>query len=1158
MGKQLKKGRAPPIGKSKKVTKQSAETAANVMTVMEQRSCVHFDKCVDMAKLLKKMKACKQIKCRECKKGVDMERRSEGSVSMFSFTAANKKAIWLCLECGRYLCGGVGLPTESQSHVMRHVKMTCHHLVIQCDDTRLRWCFACQSQVPFEKEENGERKDLLQEAVRLIKERSSNTCFGETEADRDSCSSSISNEIKGSGYGVRGLVNLGNTCFFNSVLQNLLSLDQLRDLLLKEDPCCGGPLVSSLKKLFTEATSQAGLFNSVINPSAFFGSLCSKAPQFRGYRQHDSHELLRCLLDGLSIEESSLRKKLDVSVDSDDSEKPTTLVDSVFGGEVSSTISCLECGHSSKVYEPFLDLSLPVPSKKPPPRKQQTFSQEERSKLPPPTKVFENVAADIKDSTEPVSTMALDNKQVPEIVVTQNDMEEVDSFWWESFGIEVSHNETDLVSQGDVSDTAPPLTQSEVVDQTFVGSTETLEHDMQCSKDTASSGISAEISEAQVWGYSDFGQSSSSAKPCTDEEVPLLVADSQVLNMPYKDDKTVLEDKGEASSSYASGHHEKPVDYVDFSWFFEEPDVSCDDDKTVREREDEVSSSLMSSHHGQTIYNVDLNEPDVSCNDKTVKEREGEVSSSLVSSIHHGQTVDYVDSSSILYKPDVSCNDKTVKECEASSSFVSGHHEQKIENADYYWYSDEPEISKGPCFGPPTKAEVSEAGFSSNSDANVVLDDSDSPVSVESCLALFTKHEILSEDNAWHCENCSNNLKLQRLREKRERFGYGWMNDYMFNQSFIFINCETIYDDDEAVDSKEVIVRSAATKRVLVNKAPPVLTIHLKRFSQDARGRLSKLRGHVAFNEFIDLGLYMDMDSRLTEEDHPVYMLSGLVEHSGTMRRGHYVAYIRGDDKERIDSSVWKAPVLTSLARFWSVGACLVKVSGGVVGFLGFGGAVGERSVEAVCHSFLASWINACRYHSLELRRFVYLGGGIYPLWRRGVGASGADSSSEAAQRVVLVTVGALSTCSFGFFTLRFLVVVESCHGCFCQQRLHFSSVLEEAIDEEYGGSLWCEEFPILGGSVGVVTHPDARVCSLGSVASLSFAGLGVLAEASCSQLSVPVFLHPSMMRGPHRSLSHGCLTALEEITVRNLPGASYSGNDVNIPGIHGNKENLT
>ncbi|KAF3557877.1 hypothetical protein F2Q69_00011439 [Brassica cretica] len=469
MGKQLKKGRAPPGGNqfSKKVAKQNAET------VMEQRSCVHFDKCVDLNKLLKKMKACERIKCRDCKEGVDMKRRSEGKVSSFSFDAAakTKRAVWLCLECGRYICGGVGLPTEAHSHVMRHIKMTCHRLVIQCENTRLRWCFACQSLLPFEKEVNGVKVDLLLDAVKLIKERSSKTYSGETVPEDSCSSSSISGEIKGFGYGVRGLVNLGNTCFFNSVLQNLLSLDRLRDRLLKEDPSCGGPLVSSLKKLFTEAISEAGLFNSVINPSAFLGSVCSVAPQFKGYQQHDSHELLRCLLDGLSTEESSLRKKHD----GDESEKPT-LVDSVFGGEVSSTISCLECGHSSKVYEPFLDLSLPVPSKK------QTLSQEERSKLTPPTKVFKNVE-DSKDSSEPVSTMTFDNNQVPEIIVTQKDMEEVGSFWCKSFGIEVSHNETDLVSQGGVSDNDDGSAKQKV-----------KEAITQCSKDTASSGID----EAQI------------------------------------------------------------------------------------------------------------------------------------------------------------------------------------------------------------------------------------------------------------------------------------------------------------------------------------------------------------------------------------------------------------------------------------------------------------------------------------------------------------------------------------------------------------------------------------------------------------------------------------------------------------------------------------
>ncbi|CAH8380849.1 unnamed protein product [Eruca vesicaria subsp. sativa] len=961
MGKQLKKGRPPPCGKqfSRKVTTQSAETD-EVVTVMEQRrSCVHFEKCVDMDRLLEKMKACEQIKCGECKEGLHMKRRCEGKVNRFSFNA--KKAIWLCLECGQYICAGDGLPTDAQSHVMRHFRLTRHPIVIQCEYTCLRWCFSCQSLLPFEKEENGEKIDLLLEAVKLIKERSSSTYSDKTEAE-DSYSSSISAEIKG--YAVRGLVNLGNTCFFNSVLQNLLSLDQLRDRLLKEDLCCDGPLVSSLKELITEATSEANLFNRVIYPSALFGVLCSKAPQFRGFQQHDSHELLRCLLDGLSIEESSLRKKLDAS---DDSEKPT-LVDSVFGGEVSSTISCLECGHSSKVYEPFLDLSLPVPSKKPPPSKKQTFSQRERFKFPP-TNVFKNVA-DSKDSSEPVSAMTLDNKQVPEIA-TQDDTEEVDSFWFEAFG------ETDLVSQGDVSDTAS-LTQPEVADQTFVGSTETLVHGVQCSNDTASSGISAEISDAQVWGYPDFSQNYSSTNPFADEEIPLLVADSQVLSMPCKDDKTVSEDKGEASLSDVSGHHEKKVDYDDIIiWCFDEPDVLCDE-KTVKEREGEVSSSLVSSLHEQTVDNVDLNESDVSRNDKTVRERESEVTSSLMSS-HHGKTIDYV----ILNEPDVPCNDKTVRECEseaplsvvsevlpmfckddkavsedkgeaslsdvsgqhektvdyddffswcldepnvfcndetveecvseAPSSFVSSHREQKIDSAGSHRLFEKPEVFEGPLFGPPTKAKVYKAGFMdirSNFDAEV-LDDSDSPVSVESCLALFTKPEILSKDNAWHCENCSNNLKLQRLREKRDRFGYGWMNengfdefnDDLFNH---FINLKTMYDGD-AVDSEEVIVRSPASKRVLVNKAPPVLTIHLKRFSQDALGRLSKLSGHIGFNEFIDLGLYMDMDSRGTEEeeDQPVYMLAGIVEHSGTMGRGHYVAYIRGDHDEKRDSYIW-------------------------------------------------------------------------------------------------------------------------------------------------------------------------------------------------------------------------------------------------------------
>ena len=40
-----------------------------------------------------------------------------------------------------------------------------------------------------------------------------------------------------------------------------------------------------------------------------------------------------------------------------------TLIDELFGGELRSTVVCLSCGSVSCTSEPFLDLSLPIPSK---------------------------------------------------------------------------------------------------------------------------------------------------------------------------------------------------------------------------------------------------------------------------------------------------------------------------------------------------------------------------------------------------------------------------------------------------------------------------------------------------------------------------------------------------------------------------------------------------------------------------------------------------------------------------------------------------------------------------------------------------------------------------------------------------------------------------
>jgi hypothetical protein len=56
----------------------------------------------------------------------------------------------------------------------------------------------------------------------------------------------------------------------------------------------------------------------------------------------------------------------------------------------------------------------------------------------------------------------------------------------------------------------------------------------------------------------------------------------------------------------------------------------------------------------------------------------------------------------------------------------------------------------------------------------------------------------------------------------------------------------------------EKLLKRDATKRLLISKAPPILTVHLKRFAQDMRGRLNKLNGHVSFPETLDLRPFLD------------------------------------------------------------------------------------------------------------------------------------------------------------------------------------------------------------------------------------------------------------------------------------------------------------
>lgn len=185
--------------------------------------------------------------------------------------------------------------------------------------------------------------------------------------------------------GVVGFRNLGNTCFLNSSLQCLSATIPLTDYFLayqyKQEINYQNPLGTGGKLVVEYAELVKAIWlghNSVVRPQAFKNQLERFAPQFRGFRQHDSQEFLAYLLDGIHEDLNRIEKKpyiedrdCDGTNDEQDAieawknylRRDKSLIVDIFQGQMRSKLQCLKCGHSNIRFEPFMYLSLPMSSK---------------------------------------------------------------------------------------------------------------------------------------------------------------------------------------------------------------------------------------------------------------------------------------------------------------------------------------------------------------------------------------------------------------------------------------------------------------------------------------------------------------------------------------------------------------------------------------------------------------------------------------------------------------------------------------------------------------------------------------------------------------------------------------------------------------------------
>eukprot|EP01113_Clastostelium_recurvatum_P037222 TRINITY_DN5411_c0_g1_i5.p1 TRINITY_DN5411_c0_g1~~TRINITY_DN5411_c0_g1_i5.p1 ORF type:complete len:976 (-),score=225.41 TRINITY_DN5411_c0_g1_i5:26-2803(-) len=827
--------------------------------------------------LVKKVAQEGSLACVECnggkkKRDKTKARKGKGKEKASDNATNNKSShgLWICLTCGHVGCG-----REQEKHAEVHSKTGGNHPLVFSPSTMQVWCYSCDDEVSVNPDalgadgadddgnnnqannnsNNGNNNRARSEAhgklLKCINMFSAGSkddgSDGEVVVDNHKASSGNPNrpadEQKGKGKGkgkrttkdqeqeqeqehapitvspgslgtgVKGLRNLGNTCFFNSIMQNITRTQLLRDIYLGLAVQPGYDDTVVLNKGLTAAfrdfmsnmwTGSATIFS----PSNIFAQICRKAPRFKGFRQQDSHELLRFLLDGLGEEEAEYMKAHGKAPN-----KHATIVKRVFGGVLCSTITCHQCQSQSKVTEPFLDISIPIPEPPPEPKKGKQTAKPSASSSKSSSSSSSSSSHSIPSSSQPPKSSSSSNN------ITKSRR---------------SRRREQLIA---------------------------LRHGKTASSSTPAAPTS---SSAPSPSSEDTPSSPPPSTPAESSSIPHedSIIDPSVERPPSP---VTPETQPSSSPTLPSSDSPSPPSTETTPSSDIEPSASSSDPLPAG---DSAESQLV-----ELASNVSINEngdEDNGADNQPSTEPQEESPSPLSNSSHPSE------------------EPQDNKEGEGKE----GEQEPREE----------------------VKETIPTLPVSYDLRSPIALGPVGSAPDVQHCLAAFTDPEVLDESNQYGCRECtrrtrralvgkihvSKNGKIYDTPDfetwVREREICGETSDHDDDVAFdprynaTLSHKELLFWEqtiEKQVTGGKKLKGTEATKQFLFSAPlPRVLTLHLKRFSQTARGGLQKLSKDVSFPLVLDLAPFC-----MPGTPHSEYQLTGIVEHSGTMAGGHYVAY---------------------------------------------------------------------------------------------------------------------------------------------------------------------------------------------------------------------------------------------------------------------------